>query len=159
MIPDAEPTFFGSVTTLPWYEDGRGGLLEILRNDPKPDGMGGLIETRFGQAYVTTCRPGVVKAWHHHRRQTDRMVCLAGALQIGLYDETSGQAATIWSSQRIPRLVTIRPGIWHGFSSVGDCEAVVLNVTDRPYDYASPDEQRRPAHDPSISYRWGIQDG
>lgn len=159
MIPAPELRFFGSVTTLSWYEDGRGGLLEILRNEPKHDGLGGLIETRFGQAYVTTCRPGVVKAWHHHMWQTDRMVCLAGTLQIGLYDKESGKTDTVWSSQRIPRLVTIRPGIWHGFSCVGSEEAVVLNITDVPYNYADPDEQRRPAHDPSIPYRWGIQDG
>lgn len=159
MIPTAEPTWFGSVTTLSWYEDGRGGLLEILRNEPKPDGMGGFAGIDFGQAYVTTCRSGVVKAWHHHHRQTDRMVCLTGTLQIGLYDEATGQTATVWSSPRIPRLVTIRPGIWHGFSATGGQEAIVLNIPDRAFDYARPDEQRRPARDPAIPYFWGVQDG
>lgn len=157
MIHAAEPTWFGSVTTLSWYEDGRGGLLEILRNDPKPDGLGGVAGIDFGQAYLTTCRHGVVKAWHHHHRQTDRMVCLTGTLQIGLYDEATGRTATVWSSPRIPRLVTIRPGIWHGFSCVGGEEAMVLNMPDKPYDYANPDEQRRPAH--ALPYFWGIHDG
>lgn len=159
MIPAAEPTWFGSVTTLSWYEDGRGGLLEILRGDPKPDGLGGFTGIDFGQAYLTTCRRGVVKAWHHHHRQTDRMVCLAGTLQIGLYDEATGQTGTVYSSPRLPRLVTIRAGIWHGFSCIGGEEAMVLNMPDKPYSYAQPDEQRRTAHDPAIAYRWGVQDG
>ena len=159
MIPNPEPTFFGSVTTLSWYEDGRGGLLEILRNNPKPDGLGGIAGIDFGQAYVTTCRPGVVKAWHHHDRQTDRMVCLAGTLQNGLNDEVDGRTATVWSSSRIPRLVTIRPGIWHGFSATTAKEAIVLNIPDRVFNYAQPDEQRRPARDQSIPYFWGVQDG
>lgn len=157
MIPAEEPTFFGSVTTLSWYEDGRGGLLEIMRNGRQPDGLGGFTGLDFGQAYLTTCRHGVVKAWHHHHRQTDRMVCLSGTLQIGLYDEATGQTATVYSSPRLPRLVTIRAGIWHGFSCVGGEEAMVLNMPDCLYSYTDPDEQRRPAH--AIPYFWGVQDG
>lgn len=155
----ARPDFFGAVTDLQWYEDGRGRLMEILRNEPMPDGLGGRIQLDFGQAYLTTCHRGVVKAWHHHEKQTDRMLCLSGALQIGLYDEATGKTATVYSSPHRPRLVTIRPGIWHGFACVGGEEAIVLNLPDRAYDYSVPDEQRRPAHDPAIPYRWGVQDG
>jgi dTDP-4-dehydrorhamnose 3,5-epimerase len=141
--------FFGSVTELSWYEDGRGKLMEILRGEG----------VDFGQAYVTTCRPGVVKAWHHHERQTDRMICLHGALQIGLVDLRAEKTTTVYSSPHAPRLVTIRPGIWHGFSAVGAEEAIVLNIPDRAYDRKNPDEQRRLAHDPAIPYHWGVQDG
>jgi dTDP-4-dehydrorhamnose 3,5-epimerase len=151
--------FFGSVTDLKWLEDGRGRLMEILRNNPKPDGLGGVTGLEFGQAYVTTCRPGVVKAWHHHTRQMDRMVCLSGSLQVGLYSETLERVATVYSTDRNPRLITIIPGIWHGFSSVGGTEAIVLNIPDRAYNPEFPDEQRRPAHDPGIPYKWGIHDG
>jgi len=143
-------TFFGGVEDLRWLEDGRGRLMEILKNSP------GL---EFGQAYVTTCRPGVVKAWHHHARQMDRMVCLSGSLQIGLYSETLEKTATVYSTDRNPRLVSIMPGIWHGFSSVGGTEAIVLNIPDRPYNPEFPDEQRRPAHDLGIPYKWGVADG
>ena len=159
MIGKTTEHFFGSVTELSWYEDGRGKLMEILRNDPVPDGLGGFLHMDFGQAYVTTCRPGVVKAWHHHERQTDRMLCLHGSLQIGLWGEAAQKTATVFSGHFHPRLVTIRPGIWHGFSAVGTEEAIVLNLPDRAYDRTQPDEQRRPAHDPAIPYRWGVQDG
>ena len=43
--------------------DDRGWLMEMLRSDWE-------IFEKFGQAYVTTCYPGVVKAWHYHKGQT-----------------------------------------------------------------------------------------
>lgn len=143
-------TFFGEVEDLCWLEDGRGRLMEILRGRP---------DFEFGQAYVTTCRPGVVKAWHHHARQMDRMVCLSGSLQIGLFSESQDRVATVYSTDRNPRLVTINPGIWHGFSSVGGTEAIVLNIPDRAYNREFPDEQRRSPYDKNIPYEWGIKDG
>lgn len=152
-------TWYGAVTDLRPIEDTRGRLFEILRNDQQPDGLGGHTGIQFGQAYVTTCRHGTVKAWHHHEYQTDRMVCVYGTLQIGLWEEGTDKTETIVSSTICPRLVTIRPGIWHGFSSIGGTEAVVLNIPDRAYDPDDPDEQRRPAHDPGIPYFWGVRDG
>ena len=41
--------------------DDRGRLMEILRAD---DG----IFKKFGQVYMTTAFPGVVKAWHYHKK-------------------------------------------------------------------------------------------
>ncbi len=149
MIGQITEHFFGSVTELSWYEDGRGRLMEILRGEG----------IDFGQAYVTTIRPGVVKAWHHHVRQSDRVTCLAGCVQAGFWDEETDQTGSVFFSPHAPRLVTIRPGIWHGFAAIGPQEAIVLNLPDRAYDRKNPDEQRRPAHDPAIPYRWGVQDG
>ena len=40
--------------------DERGRLMEIFRCDEE------LFE-KFGQVYLTTCYPGVVKAWHTHQ--------------------------------------------------------------------------------------------
>jgi dTDP-4-dehydrorhamnose 3,5-epimerase len=143
-------TWYGSVTELRPIEDTRGRLFEILRFAPGDE---------LGQAYVTTCRHGIVKAWHHHEKQTDRMVCVYGTLQIGLWDEGTDKTDTVVSSTTSPKLVTIRPGVWHGFSSIGGTEAVVLNIPTRAYDPADPDEQRRPAHDSGIPYFWGPRDG
>ena len=40
--------------------DERGRLMEILRCDDA-------LFRKFGQAYMTTVYPGVVKAWHYHK--------------------------------------------------------------------------------------------
>ena len=44
--------------------DERGRLMEILRVDD--EGF-----TKFGQVYLSTTYPGVVKAWHLHKVQDD----------------------------------------------------------------------------------------
>ncbi|MBI1977681.1 MAG: dTDP-4-dehydrorhamnose 3,5-epimerase family protein, partial [Candidatus Omnitrophica bacterium] len=59
--------------------DDRGKLMEILRSDEP-------IFEKFGQVYVTVCKPSVVKGWHYHKEQTDHFVCLNGKAKVVLYD-------------------------------------------------------------------------
>ena len=59
--------------------DDRGRLMEILRADDD-------IFLKFGQVYMTTAFPGVVKAWHYHRLQTDSFTCVSGRMKLALYD-------------------------------------------------------------------------
>ena len=59
--------------------DERGRLMEILRNDDE-------MFERFGQVYLTTAYPGVVKAWHAHEFQDDNMTVLKGMAKIVLCD-------------------------------------------------------------------------
>ena len=49
------------VKQLKVHPDERGRLMEILRSDDKE------FFIQFGQIYMTTTFPGVVKAWHCHR--------------------------------------------------------------------------------------------
>src|SRR6266487_6693992 len=51
--------------------DERGRLTEILRSDDSE------FFTKFGQVYVSTTYPDVVKAWHYHKVQIDNFVCVA----------------------------------------------------------------------------------
>src|SRR5436305_1817848 len=51
--------------------DERGRLMEILRADD--EGF-----TKFGQVYLSTTYPGVVKAWHLHKVQDDNFCCVRG---------------------------------------------------------------------------------
>ena len=51
------------------HADERGRLMEILRRDDE-------VFVGFGQVYVTTVYPGIVKAWHYHKCQTDNLACL-----------------------------------------------------------------------------------
>ncbi|MCJ7653093.1 MAG: WxcM-like domain-containing protein, partial [Actinobacteria bacterium] len=59
--------------------DERGHLMEMLRSDDE-------VFERFGQSYVTTTYPGVVKAWHMHSKQDDNIVCVHGMIKLALYD-------------------------------------------------------------------------
>ena len=59
--------------------DDRGRLMECLRSDDE-------LFIRFGQFYVTTTLPGVVKGWHLHDVQWDNIVCVKGMLKLALFD-------------------------------------------------------------------------
>ena len=64
--------------------DERGWLMEILRAD-EPE-----LFVKFGQVYVSATYPGVVKAWHYHRKQVDNFVCVAGMVKLVLIDTRVG---------------------------------------------------------------------
>jgi len=162
--PPAETAIDGVlVQDLSWYSDQRGSLSVLLRGDDEA-----LFGERFGQAYVTTVFPGVVKAWHRHEHQSDRMVGLVGHTLLVLLDgrpdsPTRGAIVEEVLGPRSHRLVTIPPGVWHGFKNLGAGESMVLNLPDRPYDDAAPDEQRADPHAalaPGLpSYDWSRRDG
>ena len=59
--------------------DERGRLMEMLRSDDD-------LFIKFGQAYLTTVYPGVVKGWHYHKKQIDNFVVVRGMMKVVLYD-------------------------------------------------------------------------
>lgn len=131
--------------------DERGYLMEILRSD-------GELFQKFGQAYVSACFAGMVKAWHCHQVQYDHFCCLQGNLKVGLYDDregspSCGQTDTLVIGVLNPCLVRIPPLVWHGFMALGET-AVVLNLPTELYNYDQPDELRRDAFDPAIPFTW-----
>jgi dTDP-4-dehydrorhamnose 3,5-epimerase len=139
------------------HADDRGYLMEVLRDDDE------LFEG-FGQVYVTTCYPGVVKAWHAHARQTDHLVCVSGTMKVGLYDDrpespTRGQVMSLVLGLVRPALVKVPPGIWHGFTAVGNETAMLLNVPTVHYDPEHPDELRRDPFDSEIPFEWVTRGG
>ncbi len=137
--------------------DERGRLGEIIRaDDPWFE--------KFGQVYFTTTIPGMVKAWHYHKIQTDHFYCVRGAIKLGLYDgradsSTQGEVNEIYLSEHLPGLVRIPPGVYHGWMCVSDAECIVVNMTTECYDYKNPDEFRAPPHDNDIPYDWTRRDG
>jgi len=140
------------VKQLTRHVDERGYLMEILRRDDE-------LFREFGQAYVSACFPGIIKAWHCHRLQYDHFCCLAGNLKVGLYDDrpdspTCGEAQAVVIGMLNPALICIPPLVWHGFMAVGDETAVVLNLPTELYNYREPDELRRDPFDPDIPFQW-----
>jgi len=136
------------------HPDERGRLWEILRSDDD-------IFDHFGQVYVTTAYPGVVKAWHAHQHQTDFFTVLAGMAKFVLYDmrsdsRTRGEIQEFFLGRDNLRLITIPPGVYHGFKCVSDQEVLALNCPTRPYNADEPDELRLPASSDQIPYDWSL---
>src|SRR4030042_313484 len=134
--------------------DERGWLTEILRNDWEHF-------KKFGQAYVTATYPQIVKAWHMHKKQTDNITCIKGMVKLVLYDgrekaKTKGEINEFVIGERNPLLVQIPPEVWHGFNTVSDDYALVLNTPTELYNYSKPDEHRLPADTKKIPYDWKL---
>jgi dTDP-4-dehydrorhamnose 3,5-epimerase len=137
--------------------DDRGRVMEILRRDDD------LFQT-FGQVYMTTTYPGVIKAWHKHEKQADHIACVAGMIRMALYDGRPGSPTFKEINEfhlgiHNPLLVKVPAGVYHGWMGVSPEEAVIINVPTEMYDREHPDEQRLDPHDNDIPYLWERKDG
>lgn len=137
--------------------DERGRLMEILRSDDE-------MFSRFGQVYMTTAYPGVVKGWHYHKKQFDNMAVVKGMMKIVLYDSredspTKGEVNEFFAGEHNPILVHIPPFVYHGFKCVSPGEAIVVNTPTETYNYEEPDEFRVHPHKNDIPYNWNRKDG
>lgn len=137
--------------------DDRGEVMEILRNDDV------MFET-FGQVYLSTTYPGVVKAWHYHKLQKDNFACIKGMVRLVLADlrdgsPTKGEINEFYIGERNPLLVQVPIGVYHGWKCLGNEEAYVINIPTKSYNYNEPDEYRLPAHSNGvINYDWAVKD-
>lgn len=146
-----------AVKPLKAIPDERGRVMEILRSDDA-------IFEKFGQCYVTTAYPGVVKAWHYHKVQTDYFCVVAGMMKIVLYDgrdgsPTKGKVNEFFAGVHNPIVVKIPPLVYHGFKTISESEAVLINCPTEPYRAKEPDEYRLEAHTKDIPYAWERRDG
>jgi dTDP-4-dehydrorhamnose 3,5-epimerase len=146
-----------SVKKLKVIPDERGRLMEILRTDDKEF-------SKFGQVYITTAYPGVVKAWHYHKLQDDNMTVLKGMAKIVLYDDrkaspTKGVINEFFVGDHNHILIHIPKLIWHGFKCMSEQEIMIVNIVTKCYNYEEPDEYRKPAHGSDIPYDWSRKDG
>jgi dTDP-4-dehydrorhamnose 3,5-epimerase len=137
--------------------DERGRLMEILRADDE-------LFSKFGQVYMTTAYPGVVKGWHYHKKQTDHFSVVRGMIKLVLYDgrkdsPTKGEVNEFILGEQNPLLVKIPPFIFHGFKCVSEQEAICINVPTEVYNYDQPDEFRVDPHQNDIPYSWERKDG
>ena len=137
--------------------DERGRLMEMLRADDE-------LFKGFGQIYMTTAYPGVVKAWHYHKKQWDQFVCVRGMMKVVLFDsrddsQTQGEVNEFFLGDYRTILLQIPPLVYHGFKCISDHEAKVINCPTEVYDYQEPDEYRVDAHNNDIPYDWARKDG
>lgn len=145
--------------------DERGRLMEILRNDDK-------FYDKFGQVYMTTTYPEVVKGFHWHKNQVDAICCLYGTIKLVLFDirensSTKNDLNEFFIGTHNPCLIVVPKNVLHGWKCVSNYEALILNVVTEPYNYENPDEERIHPHDEiiqkeqlgyAIPYCWDRED-
>jgi len=134
------------------HVDERGFLMELLRSDEP-------IFRKFGQAYVALNYPGVVRAWHWHRKQDDNFVVVSGMVKAALYDAregspTRGQVDEFFLGEDHNVLLKIPMGVMHGYKTEGSEPSLLINFPTEPYNQQEPDEYRLPSDTPEIPYNW-----
>lgn len=137
--------------------DERGWLMEILRADDE------LFE-RFGQVYLSTVYPGVVKGWHYHKVQRDNLCVIKGMAKLVLYDSrdnspTKSTLIELFIGEKNPLLVSIPAGVLHGMKAIGTRTAMFINIPTELYNYSEPDEFRVDPHSGELPYDWSRKDG
>jgi dTDP-4-dehydrorhamnose 3,5-epimerase len=99
--------------------DERGFFREIIRM--KDD----FFEEGFGQWSHSLMYPGVIKAWHIHKKQTDWWYVGTGVLKVVLYDKRP-ESSTYRQSMEIMlgdnqevKVLKVPPGVAHGCKCLG----------------------------------------
>ena len=140
-----EPVFVPA----PVYTDDRGwSLMNQLQR----------IMSDKGQINYSCQYPGITKAWHRHKHQTDFWICLNGNIKAGVFREDDGKAWLLVIGEKRPGVLIIPPTLWHGAATVGHEPAGLLYYVTHAYNPQQPDEERR-AHDSVDGFPWDTQHG
>ena len=135
--------------------DDRGFLSEVLKvDDPffKP-----ILQTSYTETY-----PGIIKAFHYHKRQDDYWFVVKGNAQIVLHDlrddsPSKLETMVLYAGEQTPLLVCIPAGVAHGYRVLGNQPVGLLYFTTQAYDPLHPDEERLPFDDPQIGFDWATK--
>ena len=137
------------------HADERGCLTEILRRDDE-------IFVEFGQIYASVNYPGVIRAWHYHKKQDDFFAVVKGMAKVVLYDAregspTRGEVNEFFPGEQNMILLKVPIGVYHGYKTIGVEPSILLNLPTQPYDPSDPDEYRLPHDSPEVPYDWAIK--
>jgi dTDP-4-dehydrorhamnose 3,5-epimerase len=135
------------IKSLKRFVDERGSFAEIMRKDWKDlfkdDGI--------MQANLSITYPNIIRGWHRHLKgQIDYFTALKGAIKIVVFDERTNAINEIISTEQNLQTVRVPGFYWHGFKALGTMPAMLLYLTTALYNYASPDEERRPWNDQTV---------
>ena len=135
----------------------RGNFREILRDDDN-------LLKKFGQASMTVTYPGIIKAFHWHKKQDDLWYAVSGNARIVLYDlredsKTYKQTQEIYAGDNYDpqQLIVIPKGVAHGYQVLGEQDFVLIHFTTESYKSDDPDEQRIDFDDKEIGFDWEIK--
>lgn len=140
------------IKMLETHPDDRGFFMEVLKHGEE-------TFAPIQQTSYTETHPGVIKAFHWHRRQTDIWCVVRGMAQVVLYDlrdgsSTQGETQVIYAGEKNYLVVSIPPGVAHGYRVLGNEKVGLFYHTTEAYDPKNPDEKRIPWNDPSVGFDW-----
>ena len=135
--------------------DDRGFFIEILKNNDS-------FFKNIKQTSYTETYPGVIKAFHYHKKQDDIWFVAKGMAQIVLYDlrkdsKTNGKTQVVYAGEDNPVLIFIPAGVAHGYRVLGNKKVCLFYHTTEAYDPENPDEFRIPYDSDKIGFDWSTK--
>jgi dTDP-4-dehydrorhamnose 3,5-epimerase len=118
------------VRSLKRYDDSRGWLSELFREDELPPGY------QPAMGYVSMTRPGIARGPHEHRDQTDGFAFMSGQFEITLWENRPASARLRWTlraGEANPIFLIVPPGVVHAYRNAGETDALVFNFPNRLY--------------------------
>ncbi len=112
-------------------KDERGWLTEVFRRDE--------LEFNPVMSYVSLTNPNIIRGPHEHKTQSDCFIFLGpGSFRLYLWDRresspTNGEAVEIEVGENNPCLVTVPPGVVHGYKCISETPALSINMPDQLY--------------------------
>ena len=112
------------ITPLKTISDDRGNIKHMIKcTDP--------IFKKFGEIYFSVILPGKIKAWTKNSKTTVNYAVIEGNIKLVIYNGKESQV--IYTGEKNYCLVTIPPGLWRGFMTIGRKKAIIADLMDKPY--------------------------
>jgi UDP-2-acetamido-2,6-beta-L-arabino-hexul-4-ose reductase len=112
---------------LPFKSDNRGNLFELLKSPG------------FGQIFISTTHPGVVRGNHFHHTKTEKFCVIKGTGLITFRQIDSAEIIEYKVSGEQPIVVDIPPGYTHNITNIGTDEMITLFWANEIFDVSNPD--------------------
>ena len=115
-----------------------------------------VLDGQINVSYVNSTEH--IVAWHKHNIQTDYWICLKGSFKVGLATKVSGpdgfgsNCTFEYLTDKNPRVLTISPGIYHGYKALEPGSILMYYVTEK---YNIEDEIRAKIGD--FDEDWGTE--
>lgn len=113
----------------------------MVFRDDRGWGDYGIFPVAKGQINISQTYPGVIRAFHRHKKQYDYWYLVQGNIEVVLSSGV-GSFAKYYLGQN--ENLVIEPNIWHGFRVLGTEPAILLYFVSEEYDRKNPDEERAP---------------
>jgi dTDP-4-dehydrorhamnose 3,5-epimerase len=104
-----------------------------------------------GDINISWAYPGRIVAWHRHHIQTDHWFVIKGYMKVGLMDDGKN-VRWVYLGENDRRVLSIPPGVWHGYMVMGDQEAILVYYITSKYNPGNPDEERMTVEDSGIDW-------
>ncbi len=132
IIWKAAPISDCRILPIRFHADERGWLAELFRFDELDEAV------RPVMSYLSLTHAGVTRGPHEHRDQTDIFAFFDGTFRLFLWDArphspSFGNRQVGTFGRAHPAIVSVPPGIVHGYRNVGTTDALIVNCPNRLY--------------------------